>query len=337
MEFETRIAEYLMYRNPGGGRVTIDQFARIHGGSSQQTYRLRATWHKEGLKSEQRLVLRRPHEAGMVEADNDLEYLVYSALNEAAIPVPVPHYMEQDPEWLERPFLIMDMMPGKPGHFYLPGDPYDGKGDQVARAFWRHLGDLAKLDHRQPGLDRLRGADTPAPHWQCELDFWQDTLDAAESGVEPAVRGAIRWLRRNPPPAPAKSAICHGDYRSGNFLFLDDGSISAVLDWEMCHVSDPLEDVAWAINPMWTMERHLPLAEGLAIWEDASGLTIDPAALDWWRLFTAVKCCGLWTNAEASFEEGINREMSIALTAVRATHFHHMEILDRMEALGAMA
>ena len=132
------------------------------------------------------------------------------------------------------------------------------------------------------------------------------------------------------------AAIVHGDYRCGNFLFLPDGTISAVLDWEMCHVGDPLEDVAWAINPMWTMEKYFPLDEGLAIWEAASGLTPDRGALDWWQLFTAVKACGIWTTAEASFQDGTSREMIVALTALRASHFHRKEILDRMAALGAM-
>jgi len=161
-------------------------------------------------------------------------------------------------------------------------------------------------------------------------------VDQGEDLIEPAVRGAIRWLRRNPPPDPAKPAIVHGDYRSGNFLFLPDGTISAILDWEMCHIGDPLEDIAWAINAMWSMERHMPLDAALPIWEAASGQRVDRDALDWWRLFVAVKACAIWTTAEASFQDGTSREMIIALTALRASHFHRKEILERMAARGAM-
>ena len=74
----------------------------------------------------------------------------------------------------------------------------------------------------------------------------------------------------------------------------------------------------------------------MALWEQASGLSIDRAALDWWRLFVTVKACAIWTSAEASFQDGTNREMILALTAMRANSYHRREILDRMAALGAM-
>lgn len=337
---ETRIADYLDHRMAGDGGdvagVSIDELARIHGGSSQETFRFRARWRQAGEERERRLILRRAPESGLVVAERDLEFTVYSALAGRGVPVPTAHYLELDPRWLDRPFFIMDMMPGKPGHFFFSNDPYEGKGTEVGRNFWHHLGTLAAQDHRALGLTTLRGGEAEGGYWQHELAHWEAQLDAGEAAVEPIVRGAIRWLRRNPPPEAAKPAITHGDYRCGNFLFVPDGSISAVLDWEMCHIGDPLEDIAWAINPMWTVERHFPLDEGLAIWEAASGLSVDRTALDWWRLFTAVKACGIWTTAEKSFEEGTSREMIVALTAIRASHIHRKEILDRMAALGAM-
>lgn len=335
-ELEAQITAYLTYRIADASSIRVDELARIHGGSSQETFRFRACWQEAGEQRESRLILRRAPESGLVIADRDLEFTVYSALAGRGVPVPVAHYLELDPRWLDRPFFIMDMMPGKPGHFFGSNDPYEGKGAEVGRNFWRHLGTLAALDHSELGLTNLRNGDAGSAYWQRELLYWEAALDAGEAYVEPVVRGAIRWLRANPPPEPVKPAIAHGDYRCGNFLFVHDGTISAVLDWEMCHISDPLEDIAWAINPMWTVERHLPLKEGLAIWEDASGSQIDHHALEWWRLFAAVKACAIWTTAEASFEDGKNREMIVALTALRASHFHRKEILERMERRGAM-
>lgn len=333
---EDRIAAYLAHRMPMADAVVVDELARIHGGSSQETYRLRARWREGGQTVERRLILRRAPEAGLVVAERDAEFNVYSALTGTGVPVPGVHWMELDPAWLDRPFFVMDLMPGKPGHFFGSGDPYEGQSQAVGRNFWRHLGELAALDHTALGLRELRNGGESTGFWERELAHWEVILDEGEDIVEPIVRGAIRWLRRNPPPEPTKPAIVHGDYRSGNFLFLQDGSISAVLDWEMCHVGDPLEDIVWAINPMWTMERYFPLDEGLALWERASGMKVDRAALEWWRLFAAVKACAIWTTAEASFQDGKSREPIVALTALRASHFHRKEILERMEARGAM-
>ncbi len=335
-ELEVRIAAYLAHRMPDAEGVAVDDLARIHGGSSQETFRLRARWRQSGEPFERHLILRRAPEAGLVVAERDAEFKVYSALTGSGVPVPGVHWMELEQRWLDRPFFVMDLMPGKPGHFFGSDDPYEGQSEAVGRNFWRHLGNLAALDPAALRLGELRNGDVHAGFWDRELAHWEAILDDGEDVVEPILRGAIRWLRRNPPTEPAKPAIVHGDYRSGNFLFLPDGSISAVLDWEMCHVGDPLEDIVWAINPMWTMERHFPLDEGLSIWEQASGLKVDRAALEWWRLFAAVKACAIWTTAEASFQDGKSREPIVALTALRASHFHRKEILERMQARGCM-
>ena len=275
-------------------------------------------------------ILRREPPAGLVVAERDLEFTVYQALADTSIPVPGVHFLELDPQWLDRPFFIMDMAPGKVGNPYSASDPYDGHGEAIARQFWRHLGALAALDHRALGLEALRNGAATDLFWERELDHWEGVLDAGETAVEPIPRAAIRWMRREPPPMPSKPAIVHGDYRSGNFLFTPDGQISAILDWEMCHVGDPLEDIAWALDPQWTMTRHLPLEEGIAEWETASGMRVDRAALDWWRLFVAVKGCGIWTTAEASFAGRKNREMIVALAAIRVNAFHRSEIVRMM-------
>jgi aminoglycoside phosphotransferase (APT) family kinase protein len=333
---EERIARYLAHRLPESSNIVVDDLHQIHGGSSQETFRLRARWLADGVAIDRKLILRRAPNAGLVVADRDLEYSVYGALGGSGVPVPGVHFMELDPVWLDRPFFIMDLCPGKPGHPYAPGDPYDGHGAAVARQFWRHLGTLAAIDHRAVGLQHLRNGAATDALWSRELDHWEAIIAAADTLFQPAVSGGIRWLRRNPPPDAAKPAIAHGDYRSGNFLFTEDGTISAILDWEMCHIADPLEDIAWAIDPFWPMTRHLPLEEGLAIWEAASGIQVDRAALEWWRLFSSVKATGIWTTAEASFANGESREMVMGMSALRAGHFHRKQLLTQMAERGAM-
>ncbi|HEX7819680.1 MAG TPA: phosphotransferase family protein [Sphingobium sp.] len=331
-DMENRLAAYLAHRMPDARGIVVDQFSRIPGGSSQETSKFRAVW--DGV--ERWLIARRAPEQGLVDADGDLEFSVYSALADSDVPVPRVHFLELDPIWLDRPFFIMAMAPGKPGHFYLSDDPYEGQAAEVGARFWRHLGALAAIDHRAAGLESLRNGERQDGLWSAELDHWEAVFDKKEQMVEPVTRGAIRWLRRNPPPEATKPAIVHGDYRVGNFLFTGEGHISAVLDWEMCHIGDPLEDVAWALNPMWPMTRYFPLEDGLALWEAASGLSIDRAALDWWRLFAAVKACAIWATGEHAFASGENRDMTVAMTAVRAQSFHRREIVTIMAAKGAM-
>jgi aminoglycoside phosphotransferase (APT) family kinase protein len=227
-------------------------------------------------------------------------------------------------------------MPGKPGNPFGE-DPYEGHDETIAREFWSVLGRLAALDHRALGLSSLRNGEAASGFWRLELDRWEAIIDEGEAVVEPIVRGAIRWLRRNPPAEPAKPAIVHGDYRSGNFLFTPDGHISAILDWEMCHIGDPLEDAAWGIDPFWPITRHLSLEAGLAEWQAASGMQADRRSLDWWRLFSAVKACAIWTTAEAALASGESHEMVVALSGIRAGHFHRKTILALLREFGEIA
>ena len=333
---EELIAAYMAHRMPEAREIVVSELSRIYGGSSQETFSFRASWQAGGETITRRLILRRDATAGLVVAERDLEYNVYRALAGQGLPIPGVYFLELDPKWLERPFFIMDLCPGKPGSPFVPTDPYDGHGTAIGEQYWTILGQLAAIDHRAVGLESLRNGNARIGFWALELDRWESILDENEALIEPAVRGAIRWLRRNPPPEPAKPSIVHGDYRSGNFLFTEDGIISAILDWEMCHVGDPLEDVAWGLDPFWPITRHYPIDAGLARWEKASGMTLDHAALDWWKLFTAIKACAIWTTASAGFASGKNREMTMALSGIRAGHFHRDLILKMMRQRGAM-
>ena len=104
-------------------------------------------------------------------------------------------------------------------------------------------------------------------------------LDEDELEPQPITRAVIRWLRRHPPPPAQKLSVVHADYRTGNFLFDAEGEIRAILDWEMAHLGDPLEDLAWGINAVWMWSRDglagslLPKADAIRIWEEASGLS----------------------------------------------------------------
>lgn len=333
---EARIAAYLAHREADASDIVVDDFGRIHGGASQETYRFRARWNGADGAIDRRLILRRAPASGMVAIEDDLEYTVYRALAGQGLPVPAAHYIERDPRWLDRPFFIMDMLPGVAAHPHFPGELFDGKGQDIAREYWRILGRLAKIDHRRLDLGSLRNAGVADRFWARELDHWEAILDEKERIIDPIARGAIRWMRANPPPEPAKPAIVHGDYRVGNFLWTRDDGITAILDWEMCHIGDGHEDIAWTINAFWPITRFLPLDEGLAEWEGASGMAVDRAALDWWRLFTAVKGSAIWITAEASVMSGHVREPVVMLTPFRSGPTHRRELLALMAERGAM-
>ena len=82
-----------------------------------------------------------------------------------------------------------------------------------------------------------------------------DSIDALDRLLcsfderRPVFEGALVWLRQNCPP-PVEPRLVHGDFRTGNFL-LEANGISAILDWEACHLGDPMEDLGWLCMPVW--------------------------------------------------------------------------------------
>lgn len=159
-----------------------------------------------------------------------------------------------------------------------------------------------------------------------------------ERHPQPIVRAATRRLRRNPPPPAARISVVHGDYRSGNFLHDGNGKIIAVLDWEMVHLGDPLEDLAWCCDPLWNHFDHSRVAgtigeaDAIAIWERESGLKVDPEALKWWKLFSAVKGQAIWTTAAKEFTVD-NGNLALAISGFYPPRRHDRIMADSLERL----
>jgi aminoglycoside phosphotransferase (APT) family kinase protein len=309
---EPRVAAYLAARMPDATDLVVDQLERISGGASRQTYRFRARWREGGQARERRLILRRDPPDSLIETERRVEFEAYRAFHGAAVPVPEMLYLEEGDAALDHPFFIAEELAGfqaSPQMLFAGGHEAILPG--LARRKWTILGEIAKADPapltavcETPALDAC---------WRRELDYWEAVLDRDEAEPLPIARAAIRWLRAHPPPPAQKLSIVHGDYRTGNFLWDEAGAIHGVLDWEMAHLGDPLEDLAWGFNPVWEFGRGLAgglttRAEAVAIWERASGLTADPAALHWWILFNCVKGQAIWVGSAAAFIRGGNKE-----------------------------
>ena len=115
---------------------------------------------------------------------------------------------------------------------------------------------------------------------------------------------------RELPPPGARLALVHGDYRTGNFLYAPDCTIRGVLDWEMAHIGDPLEDLAWSLDPLWAWpERHLaggllPRETAIRHWESSSGMRVDRDAFRWWQVFASLKGLAIWISSTEDFMNG---------------------------------
>jgi aminoglycoside phosphotransferase (APT) family kinase protein len=326
-----RLALRLEGALPGSGPVVLEGIERIFGGASRQTFRFDAV-RGEGRHA---LILRKDPAASLIDTERRLEFAAYRSFAGTGVPVPAAVLLEEDPGTLGSAFFIMGRIDGAVAGTPFQADCYGAHAPALARQFFSHLGAIARPDPAGLPLADVVAAPAPQDAALQELARWEAVIAEDSAEPQPIVAAAIRRLKRTPLPPPARLSVVHGDYRSGNFLHDGAGTIRAILDWEMAHIGDAHEDLAWALDPMWSHDPDQPLlgisrAEAISLWEEASGLSLNAAALAWWSLFSAVKGIAIWTSAGKAFASGANMDLVNAWSAWYCTQFHDRQIIARL-------
>jgi aminoglycoside phosphotransferase (APT) family kinase protein len=338
-DLDARFAAYLQHRWPQASSVEVTALERVYGGASRETYRVTVHTVEAGRELEQRLILRRDPPSSLIETDRAREYRAYEAFYGTRVPVPRPLFLETDPCWLDRPFFVMEQVVDAVSDGRLLAQaPYVDHVETIGEQKWRILGEIARSDPTSLATE----LEAPALEncWRRELDYWEGVIDQDELTPQPIARAAIRWLRRDPPPPPRRLSVVHGDYRTGNFLFDAQGRIRAILDWEMCHLGDALEDLAWALDPLWSWPdrgrpgKLIPRERALAIWQQASGIEIDPHALGWWEVFASVKGLAIWISSGREYADGRNRDLIMVVASWFTSDVHDRVLVERLAPRG---
>jgi aminoglycoside phosphotransferase (APT) family kinase protein len=327
----TRLEHYLA--KLWNAEVRVRDLARIPGGASRETYRFDADINGKPRG----MILRRDPCGSLIDTNRQIEFLAYKSFH-GIVPVPEPLVLESEGGALERPFFIMSRIDGGQVPSVMNVDPYGGHARAIGEALFKILGRIARCDPAKLPLRDCLKAPSPQDCWRAALDEWQAVIGRDERHPQPIVRAAMRRLRRNMPPPPAKISVVHGDYRSGNFMHDGRGHILGVLDWEMVHLGDAVEDLAWCFDPLWNhfddsrVASTISEAEAIEIWERESGLVVDPAALKWWKLFSAVKGCAIWTTSGKEFCEG-SHDLVLGFAGTYTARRHDRIMADYLERL----
>ena len=311
--------------------VTLLAIEQIPGGASRETYRLSLNVDDR----ETGIVLRRDPPSSLIDTERAWEYRTYQAAFDAGIPVPEPLLLEEDPAVLDRPFSLMAEVRGcesAAANFALP--PYLDVREKIARTKWSLLGELAARDIDDLGVtDFMPTPGHPARH---ELEYWSNVIRTDALNSQPVAEAAIRWLEKNLPEPSGQLCLVHGDYRSGNFLYDTQGNIPALLDWEMAHIGDPLEDLAWSLDPLWPWPEQglagglASRPEAIAIWEQASAMTVDRTTFRWWQIFASLKGLAIWISSTEDFVNGSTKEPILAVAGWLMSDRQNRILVDRL-------
>jgi aminoglycoside phosphotransferase (APT) family kinase protein len=292
--------------NVPGGDVPLE-FHFISGGRSNLTYRV------EG--GGRQWVLRRPPLGHVLPTAHDMarEFKVLTGVTKAGFPAPTPIALCEDPNVNDYPFYVMDYREGVIVVDRLP-DGYATRPEDrraMSQALARTLAQLHAIDYNAVGLSDFG---RPEGYLERQVRRWSEQWERSETRPVPEIYEVIRRLKNSIPPIP-DSTIVHGDYRLGNMMLdpNDPGRVTAVLDWEMSTLGDPLTDLGYTLL-YWTepndrpetiagslvtqQEGFMTRAELIDEYSRASGRSVE--FVDWYLVLAAYKLAviveGIWAR-----------------------------------------
>lgn len=288
----------------------VDGLGRLSGGASRETFAFELV-SPDPADDPWRLVLQRVR-AGALSATFTMEgeAALLRAAADGGVPVAPVVAASDDADVIGAPFIVMERIDGETiARRILRDDAYEGARaalvDQCAQA-------LARIHQIPIDVSGHLRADDPVSSLRGLLDILGEP--------HPAFELAFRWLTEHRPAVadgPAPVAVVHGDFRLGNFIVDGDGLV-AVLDWELAHLGDPMEDLGWLCVRAWRFGSPLPVA-GVGSYQElfdaytaASGLPVDPEAVRWWEVLGVLRwgiICILQASGHLS---GASRSVELA-------------------------
>ena len=167
---------------------------------------------------------------------------------------------------------------------------------------------------------------------------FRELVDVLEQ-PHPAFELGFRWLEANRPP-PSGRSVVHGDFRHGNLIVGPEG-LRAVLDWELAHLGDPLEDLGWLCVRAWRFGGPGPVGgfgereELYAAYEAAGGRPVDPDVARWWEVLGTLKWGVMCIIQTATHLTGQTRSVELAAIGRRVCE-NEYDLLALIDPDGAV-
>jgi aminoglycoside phosphotransferase (APT) family kinase protein len=303
-----RLLAYL--RSMLGPSVEINDLRRFTVGFSWITFGFVAKWVDAGAPIERELVLRiGPPNGIFAPYKASPEFFTLQSLTGSTVPAPRAYWYSDQSDALGAPFLIVELVKGEAP---IPWTANDGPAfDETARLrigdqFVAALAALHNFEWRGTPATNIGGATSVDRTAEAQIDYWTQRMRKWSFRRYPILEVALIWLRAHVPTA-TRISVVHGDFRIGNFLLLD-GRISAMLDWEIVHLGDPMEDVGWMCLQAWRGRSpymcHLVTREELhEKYEAGTGTPLEEPALRYWEAFGTFKLTVMHLGASYCFEK----------------------------------
>ncbi len=320
---QNKVVAYLEAKLPDARDLTLSNWIQTAVGWSHEIFVFDAHWTENGRLVTRGFCLRRDPGVGLLRELSSLEeqFRVLKALEKTSAPTPAGYWYEADRSFLDAPFIVMEKIPGeavnpwsKAGkQFYADA----AKRGKLPRSFVEALAALHNLDWRAAGLDFLGVPAEGKDFARREIAKWEGLIRQSLQKPEPVLTEVLCWLKANA-PSVQRLAFVHGAYRTGNLMIYDD-EISAVIDWELQVIGDPMYDVAYVLSDLnregspllsCVVERDFFIKH----YEELTGLKVDFEACRYYQILYMMRTAAFWLSASGLFAEGRSKDLRLART-----------------------
>lgn len=314
---EERLTAWLRTQLPDADDVRVVGVDRVSFGHSAEMMTAVVITARGDKTSRLEVALRlRPTPPALLEPyDLVRQFTILRGLEQTAVRAPRALWLEDTGDVLGRPFLVMERAAGDVYEMQAPTDVTDHTVVRMCQSLVEQLAAIHSVDLERTGLDALDDGDN---HLERELGHWAAELDRVKRDSLPALERLGEALCEHlPEPCPHRTLV-HGDAKPGNFAFAG-GEVSAVFDWEMTTVGDPLTDIGW-LEMLWMQPVGInshpaapPIEALLSHYEAASGIAVQNRP--WYRAFNAYKMAVICLIGAMLIDAGHSDDQKLVLAA----------------------
>jgi len=292
------------------GATGVAGAAKLSGGASQETWSFDIL-HPDGNVG---AILRRaPPGYGASPsraAGLDAEAVLMRLAHEAGLPSPRVMHVLQPQDGLGTGFIMSRVEGETIPRKILRDAQFAQARPMLARQLGRVMAGIHGLPQSKlPSLHRMTSTKEIADlERECRGYGWP----------RPVLELALRWLRDHDPGPSDETTLVHGDFRHGNLIIGPDG-LRAVLDWELAHLGDPMEDLGWICVNSWRFGEIDKPVGGLGSREELfagyqeAGRKVDPARVKFWEVTGTLRwglmCCGMMQRFRLGPDHSMERAM----------------------------
>jgi len=310
-----------------GADIAVSNLRLLTGGASRTTYAFDAV---DGQRRRALILRTAPVDDGDQMASMELEAATQAAAADSGAPVPHILMASNSAAPLGKPFLMCDEIAGETIVRRIQRR-LDGPGrDRLLTECARALAAIHRARADAPGLiERDQLAD-----WRVRIDAMADDTGTATTAT---FEWAFRWLQAHR-PTPVPPRLVHGDFRMGN-LIVDGSTLAAVLDWELVHIGDFHEDLAWFCLRAWRFGAPVQRAAGglgsigdfLSAYRAAGGTAVDRSSLRWWLVLGTLRWGMICRHQARRHLSGQTRSVELAAIGRRVCETE-WDVLDLLES-----